>query len=308
MSESQIKQQLEKVASDVLTEETLESIEQSFNEAVQSKADELAQLRIEKALVEQDEEHSIKLEKLLEAIDADHTSKLEKVVEALDSTHAVKLRTVVERFRTEIDQDAKVFKESLVDNISNYLDLYVEKMIPEQDIKQAVQNKHAVSILESLRKSLSIDKVMANESVREAVIDGKRQIDEAAARLEKLEQENIILKESTQNTQAELMLEKLSEGLPSSKRRHIYKVLQGKTAEFINENFQYTLDMFEKSEQDKLVELKEQATTGKKISDRPVSKSEKVVKESVESQIEQTEPGLQDSNLFNNYMGELNRW
>jgi lipase chaperone LimK len=66
--------------------------------------------------------------------------------------------------------------------------------------------------------------------------------------------------------------------------------------------------MFEKSEQDKLVELKEQATTGKKISDRPVSKSEEVVKESVESQIEQTEPGLQDSNLFNNYMGELNRW
>jgi len=308
MSESQIKQQLEKVASDVLTEETLESIEQSFNEAVQSKADELAQLRIEKALVEQDEEHSIKLEKLLEAIDADHTSKLEKVVEALDSTHAEKLRTVVEKFRTEIDQDAKVFKESLVDNISNYLDLYVEKMIPEQDIKQAVQNKHAVSILESLRKSLSIDKVMANESVREAVIDGKRQIDEAAARLERLEQENKILKESTQNTQAELMLEKLSEGLPSSKRRHIYKVLQGKTAEFINENFQYTLDMFEKSEQDKLVELKEQATTGKKISDRPVSKSEEVVKESVESQIEQTEPGLQDSNLFNNYMGELNRW
>lgn len=308
MSESQIKQQLEKVASDVLTEETLESIEQSFNEAVQSKADELAQLRIEKALIEQDEEHSIKLEKLLEAIDADHTTKLEKVVEALDSTHAEKLRTVVEKFRTEIDQDAKVFKESLIDNISNYLDLYVEKMIPEQDIKQAVQNKHAVSILESLRKSLSIDKVMANESVREAVIDGKRQIDEAASRLEKLEQENKILKESTQNTQAELVLEKLSEGLPSSKRRHIYKVLRGKTAEFINENFQYTLDMFEKSEQDKLVELKEQATVGKKLSDRPVSKSEEVVKESVESQIEQTEPGLQDSNLFNNYMGELNRW
>ena len=122
MSESQIKQQLEKVASDVLTEETLESIEQSFNEAVQSKADELAQLRIEKALIEQDEEHSIKLEKLLEAIDADHTTKLEKVVEALDSTHAEKLRTVVEKFRTEIDQDAKVFKEGLIDKISNYLD------------------------------------------------------------------------------------------------------------------------------------------------------------------------------------------
>jgi len=37
----------------------------------------------------------------------------------------------------------------------------------------------------------------------------------------------------------------------------------------------------------------------------------KVVQESVEQQIEQSEPGssgLQDKNLFNNYMGELTRW
>jgi hypothetical protein len=85
-------------------------------------------------------------------------------------------------------------------------------------------------------------------------------------------------------------------------------VLENKSVQFIEENFQYTLDMFEKSEMDKLDQLKNEATTGKKISDRPVSKKEQVVQESVESQIEQTEPGLQDSNLFNNYMGELNRW
>jgi hypothetical protein len=308
MSESQIKQQLEKIASDVLTEETLESIEQAFNEAVQSKADELSQLRVEKALVEQDEEHSIKLEKLLEAIDADHTSKLHRVVEALDKTHAQKLRTVVEKFRSELDGDAKVFKESLVDNISNYLDLYVEKMIPKQDIEQAVKNKHAVNILENIRKALSVDKVMANESVREAVIDGKRQIDEATKRLHELESENKILKESAQVSEAKLTLEKLTEGLPVSKKRHIEKVLENKSVQFIKENFQYTLDMFEKSEMDKLDQLKNEATSGKKISDRPVGKKEQVVQESVESQIEQTEPGLQDSSLFNNYMGELNRW
>ena len=132
MSENQITEQLKKVASDVLSEEVLQEIEQAFNESVQGKAEELAQLRVEKALVEQDEEHAIKLEKLLEAIDADHTSKLHRVVEAIDKNHSEKLRKLVEKFRKEIDGDAKVFKEGLVDNISNYLDLYIEKNLPAE--------------------------------------------------------------------------------------------------------------------------------------------------------------------------------
>ena len=173
MSENQITEQLKKVASDVLSEEVLSEIEAAFNESVQTKADQLAQLRVDKALVEQDEEHAIKLEKLLEAIDKDHTSKLNKVVEAIDKNHTTKLKSIVERFKTEIDGDAKMFKEGLVTNISDYLDLYIEKNLPAEEIKEAVKNKHAIGILENLRKSLSIDKIMATESVREAVIDGK---------------------------------------------------------------------------------------------------------------------------------------
>jgi len=309
MSENPITEQLKKVASDVLSEEVLKEIEQAFNESVQSKADELSQLRVEKALVEQDEEHSIKLEKLLEAIDADHTKKLQRVVEAIDKNHSDKLVALVERFRNEIDSDAKTFKESLIDNISNYLDLYVEKSIPAADIQEAVKNKHAVGILENLRKALSIDNALSNEQVREAVIDGKRQIDESNTRLQEIEKENQLLKENVKQKEAQLALDTLTEGLPASKKRHMEKVLAGKDAQFINENFKYTLDMFEKAEVDKLDQLKEQATESKKIADRPVSKSESVVKESVQQQIEQSEPeGLQNKGLFDNYMGELTRW
>ena len=309
MSDNQITEQLKKVASDVLSEETLDTIEQAFNESVQTKAEELAQLRVEKALIEQDEEHSIKLEKLLEAIDADHTNKLKRVVGALDKNHAQKLVALVEKFRNEIDGDAKMFKESLVDNISNYIDLYIEKAIPAESIEEAVKNKHAMTVLESLRKSLSIDNALSNTQVREAVIDGKRQIDEASERMAKLEQENNLLKEQTAVKDAKILIEQLTEGLPSVKKRHIEKVFTGKSVEFINENFNYTLDMFDKSETDKLNTLKESATAGKKIADRPVSEKKQVVKESVETQIEQSTPGnKQDAGLFNNYMGELNRW
>jgi len=308
MSENPITEQLKKVADDVLTEETFEAIEAAFNESVEAKSEELAQLRVEKALVEQDEEHAIKLEKLLEAIDADHTKKLHRVVEAIDKNHSHKLVSLVEKFRTELDSDAGLFKESLVDNISNYLDLYIEKNIPAEDIKEATKNNHAATILETLRRSLSIDNAMQTESVREAVIDGKQQIDEAKEKADLLEEKNRLLAELVQKQDSQLALEKLTDGLPSAKKRHMEKVLSGKSADFINENFQYTLDMFEKSEVEKLETLKEEATIGKKVRDRaPVEKKEVVV-ESVESQIAQQEPSnLQDNNLFNSYMGELGR-
>ena len=309
MSDNIITDQLKQVASDVLSEEVLQEIETAFNESVKAKADELSQLQVEKALIEQDEEHAVKLEKLLEAIDSDHTSKLHRVVEALDENHCEKLKTIIAKFRKEIDGDAKVFKEGLVDNISNYLDLYVEKALPTNEIKEAVKNKHAVGILENLRKSLSIDKIMANEQVRDAVIDGKKQIDEANQTIESLKAENEVLKESNSTKEAGLTLDKMTEGLPASKRRHMEKLFTGKSAEFITENFNYTLEMFEKSEKEKIETLKEQATETKKVAERPVSETKQVVQESVEQQIEQTEPGnRQDKGLFDNYMGELTRW
>lgn len=309
MSDNTVTEQLKKVASDVLSEDTLKEIEATFTESVQTRAEELAQLRVEKALVEQDEEHAVKLEKLLEAIDADHTSKLERVVEAIDKNHTDKLKKLVEKFRREIDTDAKVFKEGLVGNISDYLDLYIEKNLPVEEIKEAVKNKHATSILENMRKALSIDKVMANEQVRDAVIDGKRQIDEMSTLAQQLKEQNNLLKENLNAKEADLALERLTEGLPSSKKRHMYKLLEGKSVDFINENFKYTLDMFEKSEVEKLDELKKEATAGKRVADRHANERKQVVQESVEQQIEQSEPeGLQNKGLFDNYMGELTRW
>ena len=309
MSDNTVTEQLKKVASDVLSEDTLKEIEATFTESVQGRAEELAQLRVEKALVEQDEEHAVKLEKLLEAIDADHTSKLERVVEAIDKNHTDKLKKLVEKFRREIDTDAKVFKEGLVGNISDYLDLYIEKNLPVEEIKEAVKNKHATSILENMRKALSIDKVMANEQVRDAVIDGKRQIDEMSTLAQQLKEQNNLLKENLNAKEADLALERLTEGLPSSKKRHMYKLLEGKSVDFINENFKYTLDMFEKSEVEKLDGLKKEATAGKRVADRHANERKQVVQESVEQQIEQSEPeGLQNKGLFDNYMGELTRW
>ena len=73
---SKITDLLKEVSKDVLTEESLEQIETVFTEAVNTKAEERAQIATEAALAAQDDEHSVKLEQLLESIDKDHTKKL----------------------------------------------------------------------------------------------------------------------------------------------------------------------------------------------------------------------------------------
>ena len=97
------------------------------------------------------------------------------------------------------------------------------------------------------------------ESVKEAVQDGKTQLDTLSEQVTKLEKENKILKESYLKTKADLILEEKTSALPDKKKEYIKKVLGDKTPKFIEENFDYTLRLFDKKETEKLSHLKDEA-------------------------------------------------
>ena len=84
---------LKEATKDILSEQTLNEIQQAFEASV----DEKVKIHVEKALIEQDEDHSTKLESLVEAIDKDHVAKLNKVVAAIDENHSGKLQSIVEK-------------------------------------------------------------------------------------------------------------------------------------------------------------------------------------------------------------------
>lgn len=236
---------------DLLTEDSLSTIET----ALQDKT----ALLIEAALVDQDELYSQKLQQLMKAIDKDHTSKLKRVVEAVDISNARKLSTVVKRYEKEINKNAKSFKNTLVESISDYLEEYIDEAIPKDAFVEATKNKTALSVLTNLRKVLAVDSALMKESVKEAVQDGKTQLDTLSEQVTKLEKENKILKESYLKTKADLILEEKTSALPDKKKEYIKKVLGDKTPKFIEENFDYTLRLFDKKETEKLSHLKDEA-------------------------------------------------
>lgn len=263
---------LKEATNGAIDESTLAAIESAFEKRLEEKT----QLHVDKALIEQDELYTSKLEKLLEALDSDHTKKLEKVVEAIDADRTAKLKAVIEKYESALTEDAENFKTELVESISSYLDEYLQESIPAEEIKEAVKNKKAIQVLEGIRNHLAIDSALQKESIKDAVLDGKNQINEATTKLESALQEKAVVEEELNTIKANLLIEQKTAGLDERSAKYVKKALAGKDVGFIAENFDYTLKLFEKKEESRLESLKEQAL-------EDTTKVDRVVEEKVET-------------------------
>ena len=261
-----IKQILSEATGGALNEEVLSEIENVFEQKVNDKVE----IHVETALNDQDELYTEKLNELVVKIDEDHSSKLKKVVGAIDTDRANKLKLVVDKYETALDNEAEGFQSQLIESISDYLDVYLEEKIPVESVQEAVKNTKAKKILEGLRSHLAVDSALEKESIKEAVVDGHNQINEASKKLESVAEENAVLKEELDTVKAGLVLEQKTVGLDKRTKQYINKVLKGKNAEFIAENFDYTLKLFKKKESSRLETLKEEALSTREDVDRVV--------------------------------------
>lgn len=294
MAKDNIIQVLKEATQGLLTDESLSAIENAFTQAVNDKT----QLHVEQALVKQDEEYASKLKGLLEAIDTDHSQKMIRIAEAIDQNNAKKLTHVVNRYRKALYTEAKTFEKQLVKMISVYMEKYLDASIPKNSINEAVRNRQAYVVLENLRRTLAIDSSLMKESVREAVVDGKKQINEAHNELENLRLQNEELQRRLDRSNAELVFEQKTAHLSDKKRNYARKVLSGKSAQFIAENLDYTIGLFEKSEQERVDVLKEQA-----MFQTTANEETPIIVEQTRSTIVE-----ESGDTVSNYLSELRRY
>jgi hypothetical protein len=293
-----------KQLTDVLTEDSLKEIETALEEAVTNRV----QIHVEKALVEQDEDHAHKVQHLLEAIDNDHTTKLEKLVEAIDQDRSDKLKNIIMKYETVLGEEANSFKRDLISKVSNYLELYIEQAIPTNAINDAVANKKSNDMLKEMRKLLGVNMAVAQKSIKAAIVDGKRQINAATETANTIVKENDELKGELHKAQVQLLLNTKTDEMPEDKKRYMYKIMDGKTPQFIVENFDYTANLFDKSEEERLEELTNQATRAKRASviDRP--RHDPVITEAVQSSPDGSNDPWDDAPYRSDYMGELQKF
>lgn len=258
----QLKNLFPDAAKDVLTDETLTAISEAIEAKVKDVAEEKIKLTVESALVQQDAEYAEKLEKFVEALDIDHAKKVERLVQKLDENYTEKLLHVKGLYENKFEKDAELFKEETVKKLSKYVKVYLEKSIPRTDLKEAVANTKAKKVLKTIREMVMVDEESVSKEVRDALIDAKNQINESKKLIDGLKKEKTQLLTENKKINSKMLLEQKTAKLPKEKRDYIYKVLGDKDARFINENFSYTLELFEKNDDDFRTLLKEDAEKG----------------------------------------------
>lgn len=255
-----IKDLIKNIDPDVITEETATAIAEAFEQAVQEKSKTQVELQVQNALMKIDEEHAAKLQKLIDAIDIDHTNKLQKVVDAINENHAIKLKKVLKKYDSMVEERAQQFSNKLVGEISNYLDLYLEKAVPSFQLEEAVSNVYAKNTLAKIKKIISVDPEYINENVKEALTTGKKAIDSLKAQLNESVKDNIRINQELKNVKASLILESKIKDLPLRKKEYVSRLLGNKDASYIEENFNYVVEMFEKDELESAESVTENAT------------------------------------------------
>jgi len=258
-----MKELLPEQAKEILSTESFTLIEEALQEKIS--------LAVDAALTEQDELYASKLQGLIAAIDKDHTAKLKRVVESIDRDNSDKLIKIVSRYEKTLNNDAKKFKETLIESISQYMEEFIDEAVPADAILEATKNNTAYRVLNNLRGVLAVDTALMQESFKPAILDGKKQIDELSQAVTKLQKENAALKEGYLNTKSALILEQKTSNLPQKKREYIVRVLGDKSPKFIEENYDYTLRLFEKQETAKIATIKEEAFKNRQVkADAPV--------------------------------------
>lgn len=249
---------LKSIGGGELTEESKQEIQTVFenivndkaNSIVEEKVKEAVQSAVEKALLEQDESHATQLEKLLSTIDEDHSAKLTKLVQKLDEDHSAKLQDVIKHYEQVISEDAKQLSKALSVDISNFLDLTLDEVLPKEMLKEAVENTRAQEMVEKIKEIVSVDPEYINENIKEALIDGKNQIQKLKEDLNEVLKENVKLSTERNKFEANLLLEQKTKSLSAEKRNFITEQLKNKPAEYVKENFNLALKMFEKKQEE----------------------------------------------------------
>jgi primosomal protein N' len=255
---NELKPIFEKIDASLFTEETMTQISSIIEEKVNTTVQDRVTLAVESALQEKDEEVTKKTQHLIETfrsnIDQDHTAKIKFIVEKLNEDHMNKLLTLKDKYDGLLEKTAVDHKNQLVEAVDRFFEKYIDENLPKQQIMEAAKNVHVQELLEQVRRVAGIDKTYIKENVAKGILDGKQQID-------RLQKENARMKHEKDVAEARALLVEKTKNLPIETAKFVRSRLSNKSPQYIKENFNFVLDLFDQSERKSVDNIKKTRST-----------------------------------------------
>lgn len=227
-----------------------------------------------KELQELDESHAAALDKLFSAVDSSHAEKLEEVVEAIDTDHAAKLEKVAASIDTDHTSkleklqslyESKQISEKLVDGISDYLDVYLEKVMPQAQLVNEAKLERLENFYSSVREMALVNDEYVQTEIKEAILDAKNQIDAKDAEIDNMMLEKVELSKKLKTHEATMLLEDKCKDRSPKAVAYLKTFFCESTKEEIEEKFDEALAAFDKDEAKARHKLLEEAESKQKV-------------------------------------------
>lgn len=251
-----IKDLLSEASNGVLSEDVINQIDTLFNEAVELKTNERVKLAVEAAL-DADDTETIKLfEDAVSKLDKVHAKQLVELLSKQSELCERKLEKQKNTYTRLLNNDARKFKENILESISLFVEENIERHIPKTIIKEAAENTKQRDVVQKLREVLAIDSALENDVVQGTLAEAKSLINKKEEQTQKLIAEKtkeaeaqkakcILLEKQKNETERRLILEQHTQKFEGRKKNFILEQFEGKTLDYIKENLPYVAKQYD---------------------------------------------------------------
>lgn len=185
----------------------------------------------------------------------------------------------------DVNKAVEEYKESLVEKISSYLDVELERMIPEDVAEKVAKAEIYEPLVEGFKATIARYGVEFESEGHSLLKEAKEEIMKLRTEVDGLTKNNIKLTTEAAKTTAVMTLVEKMEGLTDEQKKKIVVIFKGKSADEINERFDEVRDLIiGMKEEQKKEETKEIVAEEKKtvVAEEVKTTQAEVIKEEVE--------------------------
>lgn len=279
-----------------LSEDSFKKIEEKLNNIVESKVAERVDAAVAAAEANFDAEANKDLDKLVTTIEEAHKRMAYKAMMTLKENYNNKLKKVRSYYTGKVQKDADRFTGKLVECVNNFVEARIDKVMPYDELKQALKNNTAMKVLESMKNVLGVSSAAecAKSYLKEPIMEAKQKLIAYNKQCKKLDESNKQLQAKLDESNKQLYLEKKLKGLDEDSAAFMRRTMKNASVEFIKENFDFALDRHKEKMAEEKENLKQRALSN------PARKQVKSVSRSV--LVENTAP----ANNNRDYNGGIN--
>jgi hypothetical protein len=271
------------------------------------RLDEVHAKKMKKIVKETDEDHFNKMKEVLEHVDHVHYNKMKTVLEALDADRSEKLQMI----ESKIDQDhtAKLqniinmyessYKDTMIEDVSNYLDVYLEEVLPEDKAIDMAKVARYDVIFSEMRKLLVVTDQFVNSEIKEAVEDAKTQLDEKTDTINELMLEKVAMAKEIGRLEAKSLLGEKTQNMTDGEKAYITKFFEGACIEDINQRLDEAVRAYEND----MTRKKEELLEEEEETDIPV------IEESTEPEVILNEESVfnEEESMMDQFVSKINK-